>query len=284
MELPDYTDPGIYCLTCAITGKVYVGRAVNVRKRIYSHNYSVNYKGTHLSNAMRAHGLESFTVSILERVTDPATLKEREQYWIDSLNAADPTIGYNLCPRGDGPQGFKHGPEMRAKMSALWKGKKRPPEFAEKMRQVRKDQPMSDEAKAKISQARMGMHLSQETRSKISKARLGMHYSQETRDKMSAAKQQMSDETRAKMSAAHKGMTYQTKAPPPPPTDIPLDKNTRKQAICDYLKTYPDCTLQVLSDYFHTPMGTLYTWIRDAGFRRQNSAWVLGVYEWKELT
>ena len=75
------TLPGVYKLTNLINGKIYVGKAVNLRKRVSRHKDSVNYsKGTNciLINAFKKYGFENFDLkkdslfvsgwSILEKV------------------------------------------------------------------------------------------------------------------------------------------------------------------------------------------------------------------------
>jgi group I intron endonuclease len=112
----------IYKITCLINNKPYIGLTT---RRLEDRWKEHLYKGkkyviarenmeevignSHLYNAMAAHGIENFTVKIIEEVDDN-TLDEREIYWInhyDSINN-----GYNIS--FGGRNGHVHTKEIKA--------------------------------------------------------------------------------------------------------------------------------------------------------------------------
>lgn len=76
---------GIYKITSISTGKAYIGKSVNVAKRIGEHIKSSLEIGTIAKNQlytlMKEKGAEDFTFELLEEVNKDKLL-ERETYWI----------------------------------------------------------------------------------------------------------------------------------------------------------------------------------------------------------
>lgn len=93
---------GIYCIKCISNNKIYVGKSINIFKRMREHIYRLNSdndpdENTYLFNAWKKHGIHNFEYSILENVSNDETLlSERELYWIHHLNSLNRNIGYNL--------------------------------------------------------------------------------------------------------------------------------------------------------------------------------------------
>lgn len=103
---------GIYKFICP-EGRVYVGKAFKLRKRIRGHKseaFRKNKDGTWRCNsrwkqAIRRIGWDNLVVEILECVRKGGDLDERECHWIAQYNAGDPEYGYNSNPGGSGPAG-----------------------------------------------------------------------------------------------------------------------------------------------------------------------------------
>lgn len=102
----------IYRIVNNINGKTYVGLTKKaLSERIAAHVFNKS----HLGNALRKYGLDSFSVSVIDAADTVEVLKEKEIYWIAKLNCKYPH-GYNYTDGGDG---LVNPPkEVRAKISA----------------------------------------------------------------------------------------------------------------------------------------------------------------------
>lgn len=187
---------GIYKLTCANNGKVYIGKATNIGRRLNDHkNVKKNAKGNcYFQHAILKHGWNSFVVEILETVEnfntieDNNALLEREAYYIELYKSTDRDKGYNRC-----------------KFSSDNTGRVRSEEHKQKLRQ-----PRSDATKERIRQASLGRTISKEHREKISKFHLGRKRSDETKRRMSVSGlgRTHSEESKLKISLAKKGKKH----------------------------------------------------------------------------
>ena len=96
-------ETGIYLITNNINNKVYVGSAVNFKKR-WTKKYN-----NHLENAFKKYGKENFFFHILEEVElDKKLLEIRETWWIDWFDATNPELGYNILKIANSSLGYKH--------------------------------------------------------------------------------------------------------------------------------------------------------------------------------
>jgi len=90
--------PGIYSITNAKNGKVYVGSSMDVSRRLSQHRWALkrgDHKNHHLMAAWNKYGKDAFTFACLEEC-DAASLLSREQWWIEHLKSAS-IRGYNLA-------------------------------------------------------------------------------------------------------------------------------------------------------------------------------------------
>lgn len=117
--------PSIYQIRHIESGRVYVGSAVNPRKRWYQHSGSLR-RGTHhcryLQHAWNKYGADAFVFEIIEPVLFVEDLLVREQYWIDQLESSNPKKGFNTYAVAGSPTGTKASPETRAKQSEARRG------------------------------------------------------------------------------------------------------------------------------------------------------------------
>ena len=191
---------GIYVIKNTANGKVYVGSAVNVRRRWTEHRRTLRLGSHHSPTMQRAwikHGEQCFDFSIIETVEDRGLLIEREQAWMDRENPSDPTIGYNINPKADSRMGTKWTAERKAEFSASRKGfqlgKKLSPAHLEALVAGRKAAGVSNETKKKMSEAaraRVRRPTSVETKKKIGDAnrrRKHLPVAESTRQKLSLA-------------------------------------------------------------------------------------------------
>lgn len=164
--------PGIYAITCSVTGKMYVGSSRDMQQRWWSHqsNLRRNKGGnTPLQNSWNKYGEAAFIFSVLEVVENIDDLIPREQYYIDTLKPA-----LNLRPIAHSNRGYHPKPESVEMMRAKLTGQKRTDLTKEKLRQ----------------------------------ARLGMEFPEEWCENISKGKTNPSATTRARMSAAKKGKPF----------------------------------------------------------------------------
>lgn len=102
---------GIYCIKNTVNNKIYVGKSINIYKRIKQHITQLNHKSKdenyHLIQAWHKYSRNSFTYEVLEylefeKYDDNSVnqqlklLADRELFWIQKLNTLDRDIGYNM--------------------------------------------------------------------------------------------------------------------------------------------------------------------------------------------
>jgi len=166
---------GIYKIKHTASGKLYVGSAVLLSRRLARHKTDLK-GGVHdnckLQRAWDKHGSDAFEFTVIEYVDVLENLVEREQYWMDSMRAVE--NGYNLCPVAGSCLGTKKSAESIARSANAHRGMKRSEETKALIRAARARQaPMSIEGRARISAALATRIVSDETRTKLSKANKG---------------------------------------------------------------------------------------------------------------
>lgn len=96
----------IYIITNNINGMIYVGQTTNMKRRYKEYKYGSKNLNAHKQfkflQEMNSVGFDNFTFDILEIVNTKDDLNIREIYWIDTLKARDPAIGYNSKTGGVG--------------------------------------------------------------------------------------------------------------------------------------------------------------------------------------
>ncbi len=114
---------GIYRVYNTVNRRGYVGSAKSLRGRLSWHRQHLragDHFNQHLQRAWNKHGEEAFQFQVIE-VCNLEKLIEREQYWIDTLEAANPEFGYNGRPKAESTLGMKHTPEFCARHSEIMK-------------------------------------------------------------------------------------------------------------------------------------------------------------------
>jgi group I intron endonuclease len=145
---------GIYAILNINNGTRYVGSAVSIYDRFYGHIWYLE-KGTHrnkkLLNAWRKHGKPAFTFEVIEILSDPSSLLEREQYWIDHHNSH--RQGYNLNPTAGSNLGRKFDSEVRINMADAARRAMADPEVKKLHRQAMRASMSKPEVREKCRQA-----------------------------------------------------------------------------------------------------------------------------------
>lgn len=86
----------IYKITNKITNKIYVGRGT-IRTKTYGPENDHYYgSGRVIKRSVAKYGKENHTKEILEECETLAEAQIREGYWIKTLDALNPDVGYNL--------------------------------------------------------------------------------------------------------------------------------------------------------------------------------------------
>lgn len=120
----DWRFTGIYKITNKINGKVYIGQALDIRKRIQQHASAFSRKDNkRLYKAIEKYGIDNFEVCVLVIInlfgkTQNEIKKELNAQEIFYINLYDSyNQGYNATPGGDsGRLGFKHSEETIEKI------------------------------------------------------------------------------------------------------------------------------------------------------------------------
>jgi group I intron endonuclease len=114
----DLGKSGIYVIKNITNGKVYVGKALCVYRRMKDHVTALNKKvrdreNDHLINAWHKYGQESFEYYVAE-YADVSVLSELELKWMKNLNSLNEKFGYNK--REDSSTGLIVKNETREKL------------------------------------------------------------------------------------------------------------------------------------------------------------------------
>lgn len=226
---------GIYMWKHIGTGRIYIGSAVDLAKRLkdYFSSFYLKRAKNYICNALVVHTHSAFSISILEYIDitnlsveeSRKLILEREQVYLNLILSEDEPNTYDILKVAGSLLGYKHSEEYIAKRS----GENHPmfgktgddtPNFGKTL---------SEETKALISGSNKGIPrnkgktVSAETKALISEAMAGENnpmfgksLSAETLAKMSSnlCKAFSDPAVRAKMSEARKGKTYsaETKA------------------------------------------------------------------------
>ena len=197
--------PGIYKIQHLPTGRVYIGSAVDIRRRLRQHLACLRRGGhpnQYLQRAWSKYGEDQFVFGVVELVASKEGLLDAEQKHIDANRSSDRRHGYNLNPKADSGLGRKHTPEAIAKLRA----RNFSPETRAKISAAQRN--MSPETRAKMSEAQRGKKLSDEHKAKLSafmRQRAPYRHTEESKAKISASKRNISQETREKIAAAQRG-------------------------------------------------------------------------------
>ena len=182
------TDSGVYIIT-AISGKQYVGSAINFASRWRVHKHHLR-NGTHpnakLQAAWNKHGAVSFKFERL-LICDREDVLFYEQRAINVLKP-----WYNILQIAGHSTGYKHTPETRAGFSAARKGVSHGPRSEETKEKIRAKQigvkrgSASLETKEKLCIASTAA-MTPEARQHLSKINSGKTLTDEHSAKISAA-------------------------------------------------------------------------------------------------
>lgn len=158
--------PGVYKFTNKTNGKVYIGKAVNLRIRLNNH-WSREESG-YFYRAKKKYGLDNFQFSVIEvyPVRTPfieELILKREAFWIKIYDATDRNKGYNICKEGTNTAG--RAISEKTKIAVALANKKRvwTPEARKKLSEKGKKENLSEETRYKMGSSIRGKKVSKET-------------------------------------------------------------------------------------------------------------------------
>lgn len=94
----NFSKGGIYCIRNKNNNKLYIGSAINFKKRYIDHLSKLNtnvHKNLHLLSSYKKNK-SFFEMDVLEIVSDFSNIRIIEQNYIIKYNVCDKNIGYNL--------------------------------------------------------------------------------------------------------------------------------------------------------------------------------------------
>jgi len=90
----------IYKCTNLVNGKIYIGKTVNLKRRIEKHVKSVD--NTHFHRAIQKYGKENFKWEVIDSASTKEELSTKEYLHIFIFNSINNKIVYNMTMGGDG--------------------------------------------------------------------------------------------------------------------------------------------------------------------------------------
>ena len=112
----------IYKTTCLINGKIYIGR--REFSTMYPHENALYLgSGVYFKRALKKYGRKNFKREILKVCKNNEELQYWEHFFIKTLNAQDPNVGYNIA---DGDVNSSagnpaHSEIVREKLKESWR-------------------------------------------------------------------------------------------------------------------------------------------------------------------
>jgi len=191
---------GVYLIEHVATGRRYVGKSVDVQKRLGRHfsSSTFSHSSSLVHKAIAKYGRSAFRVVVLEDCSSEEEATAREILWIRELNTKAPS-GFNLTDGGEGSSGHAPTPEARARMAASRVGRKHSEETKRKMSEALRGNQracgrvLSNDERVRLGAfaraANQGRVHTPGARARMAASRVGRKYSPETIAKMCRAQQ-----------------------------------------------------------------------------------------------
>ena len=179
----------IYCLTCNVNGKRYVGQTrTSLDLRMASHmsdSRRVSRKHCVIHGAIAKHGISSFTVEVLADNLAEAEVDEREKYFIATFRSSEKAFGYNRTSGGQKSHTMSEA--AKKKLSATLKLLRGNEEYREHIRQASLMRWSDPEYVERGRRRTELMWKNPEYAGKIRSASTGKRHTPEAREKMKLA-------------------------------------------------------------------------------------------------
>jgi len=142
----NYGISGIYAILNDANGKMYIGSAVDIKRRWIRHVHRLRL-GTHTNPILQAawnkYGESTFSFAVLEEVSDRIWLMVREQLWLNDVKPWNRENGYNILPTAESRLGHRMSEEQKKKLSVT-------------TRRAKLGKPLSKEHRAALSKGHQG--------------------------------------------------------------------------------------------------------------------------------
>ncbi len=115
---------GVYLIACRANGKVYIGSAKNIRKRMNVHLCHLRHRehsSHHLQRTWDKYGPDAFECRVLDECPLDIRIQWEQQY-MDLYQSYDHTYGFNINPCAKDQTGRKWTDEQRARQSERQRG------------------------------------------------------------------------------------------------------------------------------------------------------------------
>lgn len=92
---------GVYKISNKSNSKFYIGSSVNLKKRLRDHLFMLRankHNNIYLQRSFNKYGEENFEFEVICYAEDLKDAREKEQYYIDSLDACNTGKGFNVHP------------------------------------------------------------------------------------------------------------------------------------------------------------------------------------------
>jgi len=171
---------GIYIIRNLVNGKIYIGSAVNLERRLSFHLWSLRkgcHINIHLQRAWDKDGESVFSFQVY-LTCEKKDLIFYEQLTMDALTIRNGRENiYNICLTAGSSLGRKFSEATKIKIGqkskGRWTGKHHSKETKEKMSKVQKGRILTAEHRRRISEGRIGIKLppfTEEHKKRISEA------------------------------------------------------------------------------------------------------------------
>jgi len=164
----------VYKIVCNKNNKVYIGSAVNFRKRKNDHLRELK-QGVHankaLQNAFNKYTEKYFNFIVLEICKDKTSLVDTEQKWIDFYKSNNRKLGFNIRKIARSNLGVKFSEKTRKKLSTIHKGRKFTLEHRNKIAAALRGKAKTEAHKNNLAKANTGKKASESTRAKMRASR-----------------------------------------------------------------------------------------------------------------
>jgi group I intron endonuclease len=151
---------GVYAFTHTPSQKSYVGSTndlATAKTKGFSRLKAAKYHNPYLQSVFDESGAAMIEFRVLEFVTDPHMLVERQQWWLDHLRTADREHGFNVSPTAGSQSGMQHSEATKEKCRQNGLRMMADVQRRQHLSELNRGKTASPETKAKMSAKQQGV-------------------------------------------------------------------------------------------------------------------------------